>query len=81
MIEGDHKIFARTGDSGNVATYRFCPACGSTIAYENQDLEGLIAIPVGAFADLHFPWPTFSIYEERRHRWVAILGDAVEHID
>lgn len=43
--------------------------------------DGLIAIPVGAFADPHFPAPTFSVWEERKHDWIAILGDNVEHTD
>jgi hypothetical protein len=26
----------------------------------------------GAFADPHFPAPTFSVYEERMHGWVRL---------
>ena len=54
---------------------------GSTIAYVNEDRPGVIAIPLGAFADPDFPPPRFSIYEARRHRWTAVLGDDVEHHD
>ena len=38
-----------------------------------------IAIPVGAFADAHFPAPTFSVYEDRMHAWVS-LPAGVEHM-
>ena len=31
-----------------------------------------------AFADPEFPAPAFSMYENRKHRWVDILGDDVE---
>lgn len=34
---------------------------------------------VGAFADLTFPSPSFSVYEERMHSWVVIPG-GIEHI-
>ena len=80
-LSGPSKIFTRRADSGLMATYRFCPDCGSTIAYENEDLPGLLAIPVGAFADPQFPRPQRSVYEHRKHAWTAVLGEAVEHID
>lgn len=79
-ITGATAVWSRTGDSGGLATYRFCPRCGSTIAYENEGMPGVVAIPLGAFADPEFPAPRFSVYEERRHAWVAILGDHVEHM-
>jgi hypothetical protein len=41
--------------------------------------DGLIAIPLGAFADPQFPPPIFSVWEKRKHRWLEILGDQVEH--
>lgn len=80
-IAGATKTVVYTGDSGSRATFRFCPDCGSTIAYETEGMPGLIAVPVGAFADPEFPAPTFSVYEERKHPWVVVLGDGVEHID
>lgn len=63
------------------ATFHFCPRCGATVAFVNEGMPGTTAIAVGAFADPDFPSPTFSVYEERKHRWVAISGDAVEHMD
>jgi hypothetical protein len=44
-----------------------------------QHMPGLVAIPVGAFADPGFPRPRFSVWEGRKHPWVEILGDGVEH--
>ena len=32
-VTGETKTWERTADSGHRATYRFCPHCGSTIAY------------------------------------------------
>ncbi|WP_374472271.1 GFA family protein [Phenylobacterium sp.] len=80
-LSGEFREWSRTGDSGGRATYRFCPACGSTLAYVNEGMPGLIAIPVGAFADPGFPPPRFSVWETRKHPWVAVLGEAVEHLD
>lgn len=81
-LEGETTTFSRHADSGNVASFRFCPACGSTIAYQIDDQPDVVAIPLGAFADPGFaPGPAYSVYEERKHAWVAIVGDGVEHLD
>lgn len=72
--------FVRVGDEGGRATFSFCPACGATVFYEIDDMPEVIAIPVGAFADPTFPAPKVSVYEARRHAWVAVPDDA-EHYD
>ena len=78
-IAGEASVWQRTADSGHVATYRFCPRCGSTVAYVIEGWPGVIAVPIGAFADPDFPPPRFSVYENRKHPWTAVLGDEVEH--
>lgn len=78
-ITGTTKSWECVGDSGSRATFHFCPDCGATIAYTNEGMDGVIAIPLGAFADPGFPAPRHSVYENRKHSWVAILGDGVEH--
>lgn len=75
---GRSSEYARTGDEGTTATFHFCPACGSTVYYTSDAMEGFIAIPVGAFADPRFPAPTVSVYEERMHGWVH-MPDEIEH--
>lgn len=77
-VTGAAKDYVRVGDEGSRTTFRFCPECGSTVFYTSEGL-GSIAIPVGAFADPAFPSPTFSVYEERMHSWVAVPPDA-EHM-
>lgn len=79
-LTGNHQSWSRTGDSGNRATFHFCPTCGSTVAYTIEGMAGVTAIPVGAFADPTFPPPTFSVYAERKHDWVTVSGDGVGHI-
>ena len=79
-IEGRAVEWVRTGDSGGKATFHFCPTCGATVYYAIDDLPGLIAVPVGAFADPTFPPPVFSVYEARKHAWVT-LPEKIEHMD
>lgn len=78
-VAGDMSIWHRTADSGHLATYRFCPNCGSTVAYVVEGWPGLVAVPLGAFADPSFPPPRFSVYEHRKHPWTVVLGDEVDH--
>lgn len=78
-ISGDYREWERIADSRHRATYRFCPTCGSTLAYIIEGWPGVTAIPVGAFADPAFPAPRFSVYEHRKHDWVEVPGDGVEH--
>ena len=78
-VTGDSTRYEHRGDSGRLATFRFCTTCASTVAYEIEALPGLVAVPLGVFADPTFPPPRFSVYEERRHPWVTVTGDRVEH--
>ena len=78
-VSGKSSSWVRTADSGRKITYRFCPNCGSTLAYAIEGTPGITAIPLGAFADPAFPAPRFSVYEDRKHHWTAVLGEDVEH--
>ncbi|KRA84372.1 GFA family protein [Altererythrobacter sp. Root672] len=80
-LTGEFSEWSQVSDSGMRATFRFCAVCGATVAYESEGMPGMTAIAVGAFADPSFPPPKFSVYEERKHPWTAVLGDDVEHLD
>lgn len=77
-MTGEFKEYSNLSDSGNRATFRFCPECGATVTYAIALMPGQTAVPIGAFADPQFPAPEFSVYENRKHRWVEITGD-VKH--
>ncbi len=80
-IEGVFHEWQPVSETGKGATFRFCPVCSATIAYVTETMPGIAAIPIGAFADPHFPAPDYSVYEGRKHQWVAIVGDAIDHYD
>jgi hypothetical protein len=71
-IEGRFTEYVRVSDDGDERIFRFCPECGSTVFYTYPAAPGVIAVPVGAFADPSFPAPVRSIYETRRHAWVRL---------
>ena len=77
---GESATWARTGDSGGTATFHFCPRCGSTVWYVTDGEPALVGVPVGALADPTFPAPSYSIYGDRRHRWVE-LPDGIDDLD
>lgn len=85
-IEGESKTFVIVADSGNQATFHFCPQCGSDVYYEidgkfDDKFNDLIAIPLGAFDDPYFATPSYSVWEQRKHDWVEIAGNGVEHFE
>jgi hypothetical protein len=49
------------------------------VYYVIEGREESIIIPVGVFAQSTFAPPTFSVYEERMHSWVAMPRD-IEHM-
>jgi hypothetical protein len=79
QIVGASKTHVMVADSGNSATFHFCPDCGSDVYYVNDGkFDGLVAIPLGAFDDPYFVTPGFSVWEERKHEWVELTG-TLEH--
>src|SRR5262245_62605902 len=80
-VDGRTTEYVRQGDSGNPLTFRFCPACGSTVYWTLSALPELIAVAVGAFADPGFPAPRVSVYEGRRHPWVRLPDTIAEHLN
>jgi hypothetical protein len=77
-IEGRSTEYVRISDDGEPRTFHFCPECGATVYYRLSTVPDVIAVPVGAFADPAFPSPTISVYESRRHAWLAVPA-AMEH--
>ena len=78
---GDALVYVRTADSGETSEHYFCPICGGEVWYIARPFRDMMAIPVGRFADPSFPPPEYSVYEERKHGWVAIMGEGIEHHD
>jgi hypothetical protein len=74
-IEGRATQWTRLGDSGQGATFNFCPVCGSTVYWEPSGMPDFLSVAVGAFADPSFPPPHVSVYEERQHPWALAVRE------
>lgn len=79
-FSGESREYVRHADEdGAVRRMRFCPECGSTVYWTDDQNPGIVAVAVGAFADPGFPPPSRSVWEERKHSWV-IPPEGTEHI-
>ncbi len=74
-IKGRSAVFTRSADSGNNATFYFCPDCGSTVYWELSGYPGLIYVALGMFADPSYPAPHISVWESMRHPWTEHIAD------
>jgi hypothetical protein len=73
QIAGRSSTFVRVWDDGDTHhACPFCPACGATGFFTGSGSPESIAAPIGAFGDPSFPTPTVSVFETRRHPWVAV---------
>jgi hypothetical protein len=79
-VVGRFSDYVRTSDEGEERTFHFCPDCGATVFYKLSTAPDVVAVPIGAFAEPTFPPPTVSVYESRRHPWLAITA-SMEHHD
>jgi len=81
VIEGPSTAWRRAGDEGGIGEFHFCPVCGTMVWYVAPVKEGVepdtIAVAIGAFRDPDFPKPQYSVYDNRRHRWLQI-PDGIE---
>jgi hypothetical protein len=72
VIVGEAKVWQRVGeDLHTTLDFRFCPVCGSTVWFTEDNEPDLIAVAVGAFGDPDFPAPMRSHHENTRHPWTA----------
>ena len=67
--------FTRASGSGFDVTFRFCPACGSSLWWEPARMPHLIGVAAGAFADLHFSRPEQAVWSRHRHCWLDLPPD------
>jgi hypothetical protein len=65
-VLGEQRDYTRSSDEGDKRVFSFCPECGATVYYRIPSDPGLVAVPVGAFADPTSPARGRFIYEDRR---------------
>jgi len=70
--EGDAKSYKRVSAEGNAVETFFCPVCGSTVYLKLGKQPDLIGIAIGAIDDPAPRAPTWSVWEETRHHWIAM---------
>lgn len=81
VLSGQASIYVRIGDEGSRISFHFCPTCGATVYWLNDQMPESIAVAVGAFADSTLPPPWVSVYGARRHPWVQLPDSITDHWD
>ena len=74
-IEGAHKTFSRTVESGRAVTNHFCPDCGTTVYWTLDLRPHQIGIALGCFEDADFVRPARIVWAQHRHEWVRFAED------
>ena len=75
-VTGDTRAYSRKSDAGRNLTNHFCPACGTTLYWEADALQGLCGVAAGCFNDPDFPAPQRSVFTNRKYAWVHIPDGA-----
>lgn len=71
QVAGAAREHVRVGEQGARFTFRFCPECGTSLFHTEEGADG-VSVAVGGFADPGFAAPQVSVYDCRRHGWVAL---------
>jgi hypothetical protein len=79
-VDGEAKAYKRISAEGNTVETGFCPVCGSTVYLYLGKQPELIGIAVGAIADPALRAPTWSVWEESKHHWVA-MPENMQHFE
>jgi len=74
-VSGESRIYVRTGDQGARFAFHFCPGCGTSLFHTEVGADDTVTVAVGGFGDPDFPGPDVSVYDCRRHAWVALPSD------
>jgi hypothetical protein len=74
-MEGESKTFTYPGGSGQPVKRRFCPECGSAVAFDYGVLPTMALIPSGTLDDTSFVKPTRNVFCDAAQSWVPLTRD------
>lgn len=72
--------YARTADSGNTVTRRFCPACGTQLFADSTGRPGLTVVRVGTLDDPERERPVANIWIGSAPAW-ACLDERLQQVE
>jgi hypothetical protein len=78
-VTGPAKTYSRSGQSGALLTFSFCPRCGSNVFWSSSAHPQRLGVAVGSIADPDFPAPKTSLWEETMHLWLSMEGVQEHH--
>jgi hypothetical protein len=75
-IDGAHRAFRYTGESGRWIENHFCPACGTAVFFISEGLPGTIGLAAGCFAGDGNPASDPALIPQRLY-WLTSKPDWV----
>jgi hypothetical protein len=80
-VNGEHRTFVRSSDSGSLGEFHFCPRCGTTVFWSgvNEPASEGLGIAVGCLTDPDFPKPTLIAWCASRYEWAVFPPGIVAH--
>lgn len=72
---GDAKLWDMVGDSGNVKTRAFCPACGSPVSMTFAAMPDVFTVHAASLDDPSRFKPQMVTYRVRGHAWDRLDPD------
>lgn len=72
IISGDAREYVRAAESGKPFHTFFCPTCGTSLYFYSDRDPNRVGVAVGGFADPTFPAPHRSVFDDRKHAWIAL---------
>ncbi len=76
---GETRTWRRTGESGHVIDFSFCPTCGSTVWWRAQARPGTVLVAGGCMTDPELPGPERLIWTDYRHPSVRMAENVREY--
>jgi len=80
-ISGESKFYDFEADTKGVIRMYSCPTCSTTLNWDNPYFPDHYTVAVGCFANAEFPAPTFSVHEDRMHKWLTLPDTIETHMD
>ena len=69
---GTSTVWRRISGAGRWLDSYFCPVCGSLVYAYAEFAPDMINVSIGNFADPSYPPPTYAVWNENKHPWVAV---------
>lgn len=77
LTQGNHKIWARTSDSGRQVECAFCSECGTRLYHLPSRNKSIINVKPGTLDNKKLFEPVGNLWVKSAQHWVSITSEAI----